>query len=104
MESSLIDKVAEIHDRICKESADDFARLWAEFRYAHAYWIDADASRRIQDRQRRAGGTVVVTNERGTELGGQKLADALERGGGEMLVIVWLERRQDATLMELAVR
>lgn len=104
MENSLIDKVAEIHDRICKESADNFERLWAEFRHAHAYWADADTISRIQDRQRRAGGTVVVTNECGTELGGQKLADALERGGGEMLVIVWIERTQDATLMELAVR
>lgn len=104
MEKSLIEKVAEIHNRICKDSADNFERLQRKFRYAHAYWIDADASRRIQDRQRRAGGTVVVTNERGTELGGQKLADALERGGGEMLVFVWIERAQDATLMELAIR
>lgn len=104
MSSVLIDWVTETHRRIREEIADNYERLGGEFRHSHQYWVNADILRRIVNCQRRASGAVVVTNDCGAELDDQRLAETLDRWGGEMLVIVWMERAQDATMMELAVR
>lgn len=104
MNNALIDWMTETHHRIRKEIADNFERLRVEFRHSCQYWGNADTVRRIRNCQRRAAGAIAVTDDCGRELDDQALADALNRWGGEMLVIVWMERCQDATLMELAVR